>query len=116
MELNVFYEANWTQLAELELQQFQDEILRQLFAIDDVDFGRPTRDSHYGGGEDSFENFPAALLYSLTLITTIGMACNKTMDFITFYFPPLRHHILPNMDTYRDYYYHYLYAYIQKSL
>ena len=75
IELNVFYESNWTQLAELELQQFQDEILRQLFAIDDAEFGRTSRETHYG--EDSFENFPAALLYSLTLITTIGMTCMK---------------------------------------
>ena len=28
LELNVFYESNWTSLAELELQRFQDDILR----------------------------------------------------------------------------------------
>jgi len=70
------------------LQQFQDEILRQLFSIDDVDFGRPARESShpYGGAEDSFENFPAALLYSLTLITTIGKTRQKKANNIQYIF------------------------------
>jgi hypothetical protein len=70
MELNVFYESNWTQLAELELQKFQEDVLLHLFPHDEAETYR--REPFYNYGDDSFENFPAAILYSLTLITTIG--------------------------------------------
>lgn len=69
MELNVFYESNWTQLAELELQKFQEDVLRHLYLLEGSDYHR--RET-YIYNDDSFENFPAALLYALTLITTIG--------------------------------------------
>lgn len=69
MELNVFYESNWTQLAELELQKFQEDVLRHLFPLEESE---SYRKETYNFNDDSFENFPAALLYSLTLITTIG--------------------------------------------
>jgi hypothetical protein len=75
MELNVFYESNWTQLAELELQKFQEDVLRHLFPLDEPESYR--REPTYSYSDESFENFPAALLYSLTLITTIGEFVNE---------------------------------------
>ena len=63
----MFYESNWTQVAELELQKFQDDVMKYIFVYDYYgNTHRVVRD------ENSFTNFPAALLYSLTLITTIG--------------------------------------------
>jgi len=72
MELNVFYESNWTQLAELELQKFQEDVMKHLFPTNSELEHRTHNYNKDYGGDDSFENFPAALLYSLTLITTIG--------------------------------------------
>jgi len=80
MELNVFYESNWTQLAELELQKFQEDVLKHLFPFEEAETYR--REPFYNYGDDSFENFPAAILYSLTLITTIGK--DRLMQRISF--------------------------------
>ncbi|CAG7709890.1 unnamed protein product [Allacma fusca] len=68
MELNVFYESNWTQLAELELQKFQDDIMKQLLLTAESE-NNNRRDYQE---EDSFGNFPAALLYCVSIISTIG--------------------------------------------
>ena len=69
IELNVFYESNWTQLAELELQKFQDDIIKQLILTAESENGGSHRDYQ---DDDSFGNFPAALLYCVSIISTIG--------------------------------------------
>lgn len=60
----------FTQLAELELQKFQEDVLRHWYLLEESDYHR--REPYNSYNDDTFENFPAALLYALTLITTIG--------------------------------------------
>lgn len=87
-DLNVLYKDNWTRLAEREILEFQEKMALSL------NQDRSTRFSVYGGkiqrssrGHDRYRDtrslmgerrwtFGGSLLYSLTLITTIGRITN----------------------------------------
>jgi len=63
----VLYESNWTSMARQILEDYQQELVRQ---------------SKRGYQGERFEddtkqwNFPGAILYAITVITTIGMWTN----------------------------------------
>ena len=61
-DLNILYRENWTHLAQLEMRNYQDQIVRAL--------RKAMLEEKY-----SFRQtwtFPMSLLYALTLVTTIG--------------------------------------------
>ncbi|GIY63301.1 uncharacterized protein CDAR_272381 [Caerostris darwini] len=64
LTLNVLYEKNWTRLVELRLKQFEEELLHAV------------KNEGYDGmayAEAELQwSFPGALLYCITVITTIG--------------------------------------------
>ena len=67
MELNVLYRKNWTLLAEEVIKRFEKNVIRKV------------KTEGYDGGDSEDEtsgqwNFSGALLYSVTVITTIGNA------------------------------------------
>lgn len=59
-DLNILYKDNWTRLAEQEVLKFQNILVRNYKMSG-------SSQKHYNW------NFPSAFLYSLTLITTIGI-------------------------------------------
>lgn len=75
VSLNILYKENWTRLAAQEIARFQEKLVAKVAA--DVS-------AQYGGARalesapalvvDDYEwNFAKAFLYSLTVLTTIGM-------------------------------------------
>jgi hypothetical protein len=77
--LNILYRENWTKLADKEIAQFQDQLVKRI--IEDMMASQNA--GTYTGGSTSetvterrvpeYEwNFPKAFLYSLTVLTTIG--------------------------------------------
>lgn len=75
VSLNILYKENWTRLAAQEIARFQEKLVARVAA--DVS-------AQYGGARalesapalviDDYEwNFAKAFLYSLTVLTTIGM-------------------------------------------
>ncbi|RLU18665.1 hypothetical protein DMN91_009022 [Ooceraea biroi] len=77
--LNILYRENWTKLADKEIAQFQDQLVKRIME----DMMATQNAGTYTGGSTSetvterrvpeYEwNFPKAFLYSLTVLTTIG--------------------------------------------
>lgn len=78
--LNILYRENWTKLADREIAQFQDQLVKRI--MEDMmatqNAGTYTGSStsetvtERRGVSDYEWNFPKAFLYSLTVLTTIG--------------------------------------------
>jgi len=70
--LNILYRENWTKLADKEIAQFQDQLVKRITE----DMMASQNAGTYTGGSASVPeyewNFPKAFLYSLTVLTTIG--------------------------------------------
>lgn len=63
-ELNILYEKNWTALADKIMKEFQNEIVTAV-----KEKGWDGRDEY---NDDVKWSFSGSLLYSITVITTIG--------------------------------------------
>jgi hypothetical protein len=78
-DLNILYKDNWTRLAAQEVLKFQDTLVRNLrgFGSGGVIFktggGAANGGSIYYNHHHHRWSFSSSFLYSLTLITTIGM-------------------------------------------
>jgi len=69
-DLNVLHPGNWTELAEIVMANFTREVYLA------------TKMKGWDGKQDDGESdllwsFPGALLYSITVITTIGIYCSS---------------------------------------
>lgn len=61
-DLNILYRDNWTHLAQMEMRHYQQQIVRSL--------RQALLEERYSFRQSW--TFPCALLYALTLVTTIG--------------------------------------------
>lgn len=73
-KLNVLYERNWTRLVDEQLRLFEARIAEAV---------KNQQTSTTGTAVDLHWSFPTSLLYSLTIITTIGnyIKFNYTLQF-----------------------------------
>lgn len=84
VKLNILYHENWTRLASEEIARFQDQLIRTL--TDNLMSGSIT---HTGSADVTGQkivhyewNFARAFLYSLTVLTTIGIYKPKSHIYI----------------------------------
>lgn len=77
-DLNVLYKENWTRLAIREVREFQDNLVRGLrrTSYEQVPPLSPRSREHHADRRLHSRRwtFSSSLLYSLTLITTIGLS------------------------------------------
>jgi len=75
--LNILYRENWTKLADKEIAQFQDQLVKRITE----EMASQNAGTYTGGSSETVTerrvpeyewNFPKAFLYSLTVLTTIG--------------------------------------------
>ncbi|KAF7411575.1 hypothetical protein HZH66_000471 [Vespula vulgaris] len=71
-DLNILYKENWTRLAAKEILEFQENLSRGLRRTSPYEPLAPTHQSRDSEMDKRRWTFSGSLLYSLTLITTIG--------------------------------------------
>lgn len=79
VSLNILYKENWTRLAAQEIAKFQEKLVARVAAdVSEQYGGVRALESVPALVTDDYEwNFAKAFLYSLTVLTTIGMFKNK---------------------------------------
>lgn len=74
VSLNILYKENWTRLAAQEISRFQEKLVARVAADVSAQYGARALESAPALVVDDYEwNFAKAFLYSLTVLTTIGM-------------------------------------------
>lgn len=77
VSLNILYKENWTRLAAQEIARFQEKLVARVAADVSEQYGVRALESAPAYISDDYEwNFAKAFLYSLTVLTTIGMYDN----------------------------------------